>query len=244
MDWKDRVKQIKDKKERFRDKIDDREKKESPKELEKTKEYKNFQDAWKKLEDKKEEYKKKFSKKVKDYFKFMHDQLKEMYKDVGSPHELEDRDRENFYKQVRKEWKKKKADQKPLNTNMLGKFELTDHAINRMFERKVTPKRLMGILENGKQIKVEGPNYIITKGTLLIPLNTLKKKIYTVVRDEKYLNWTEEDFIRAQIARARARSRTASTGKVTVDKIKELDTLDDFLEFLGGEIPKEDPSEE
>jgi hypothetical protein len=50
----------------------------------------------------------KIAKKVQEYFKFMQDQLKEMYGGkTKSPMQLEDRERDNFFKQVKKLWKNK-----------------------------------------------------------------------------------------------------------------------------------------
>lgn len=216
MDWKDRVEQIK------KNKLEFKTRKKQLKDNLNT----NKDDT---------EFKEKVSKKVKDYFKFMHDQLKEMYEGAGSVHELSDREKDNFYKQVKEMWKHKKSNlEKPLSSSLLNKYILTDHFIERMFERKVTPKKVIEVLENGKQIKIFGTKYLVTKGTIMIPLDTGDKKLKTVMREDKYLNMSEKDFIIEQMAKLRQK-RVFGKKQLTVMDLRKMDSLDDLKRFLGDE---------
>jgi len=106
MDFNERIEKIREKKDRWKGRKGEREDIKSPEDRYGPKDKLKEED---KSLDKKDRFKNKYSKKVKEYFKFMQNQLKEMYEDVGSVHDLSDRDRKNFYRQVRKVWKKKKG---------------------------------------------------------------------------------------------------------------------------------------
>ena len=92
----------------------------------KVKFFKHMDKVWKSKKESSTEEDIKFAKKVQDYFSFMQNQLRENFpKDnYKSPMQIEDKgEKDNFFKQVKKLWKKKKGETKEAATVQEGFFK-------------------------------------------------------------------------------------------------------------------------
>jgi hypothetical protein len=179
-------------------------------------------------------------KKVKDYFSIMQDQLREMYDDPKkSPFNLEDRERENFFKQVRKIWQdrnKKKSSYDIVSKSMIDKFKIGTHLVRRMHERNVSPSKMVEAFDNGKQLKnINEPHIIVIRHENLgIPLDTRAKKIRTVVKrdifkdmsDQEFLTRFNKDYKNAEYKLKEAKS------DYTVSDLRKVKTIDQLMKLM------------
>lgn len=144
--------------------------------------------SWKKLKISRE----KLIKDVQDYLKFKHNQIYDMVDYKNHKYKLEDREDENFYKQVRN------ASFEFLKKPQLNNFVLSVHVIRRMDERDVSPSKFLDVINNGKQVvsKTFAYKIFIQKGATVIVADNSKQKFLTVIKDNNFVGLDERNLIR------------------------------------------------
>jgi len=185
--------------------------------------YKNELDKkfnWEKLKMSKE----KLVKKVQDYLKFKHNQILDMYDKEKS--DLEDRDEDNFFKQVRK------SSFEILPKARLNSYSLGVHVIKRMDERFVSPPKFIQIINEGKQLQGNIlPNKIfIKKGIFVVVADSRSQKFLTVIRNDEFNEISDINL--KKLLEINYHKYADDDKKINLKELEKFRTIDDLKNYL------------
>lgn len=165
--------------------------------------------------------KNKLAKKVQDYLKFKHDQLMDMIDFKNHNYKLEDRENNNFYKQVRN------ASEKILPLARIYNYSVYPHLIRRMEERNVAPKKIIDIIKDGKQLRSGQVHKLyIVKGKYVVVLNTIEEKISTVISLD-YPNLSDRELVHKLDAKKAKKEKT-----ILVKDLNNFENLEDLKKHM------------
>lgn len=122
--------------------------------------------------------------------------------------------------------KRKLAQDKILATAVLNQYVITDHALERMLERDVSPRAFIDTIDNGRQIIAEdGSKYLeINLGSVLLVLYMRDKLVLTVIKDDKFKDWTIEDFKKYR------KPNLIAVAQMTVKQMRSIKNLKELSE--------------
>lgn len=166
----------------------------------------------------------KIIKDVQDYLKFKHNQIFEMYN--ADPNYKEDREGENFYRQVRK------SSFEIIPKARLNQYFLGSHIIKRMDEREVSPIKLINIVEDGKQIQSDiSPNKIfIKKGIFVVVLDTRAQKFLTVMKENDFASMS--DIILKNMLEKNYKKYSEKEKIITFKELEKFKTVEELKNYL------------
>ncbi len=131
----------------------------------------------------------------------------------------------NLFAIVKRIIQKRKASENPISKGALNQYTISNHAIERMLQREISPKKFIETIDNGRQIqeKEGGVFFIVHFKTVAVVLNTREKEIVTVKKNDKYLNWNISDF-----QREKRKDLITSSRELTVKDLRLMNTIDDL----------------
>ena len=120
-----------------------------------------------------------------------------------------------------------------LSRGGINNFTLSKHVIKRMFDREVSPEKLIEVLDNGKQYRdANNPTHFkINLKKITVFLDNASKKIVTVEKEDKFLNWSDDDFQRKKFSFED--DVTTSAKEITVKELRSIKTLAELKNLSG-----------
>ena len=144
--------------------------------------------------------------------------------------ELEKKALENKVKLLLKT-KKSDEKQKYLSSSQLNLFEMTAHSLIKMIKEPVTPKKFIDTLDQGIQLfNKRTKDFYIVKDDIKLVISVPDSKIVTVIKNNKFRNWTDEQHLRDRVS---VKEETVATVKrLFVKNLRKMTNLEDLAKGI------------
>jgi len=176
----------------------------------------------------------KLIKDVQDYLKFRHDQLFDMVDYKNHKYKKEDREDNNFYKQVRN------ASFEIIKKPQLNNFVLGVHVIRRMEERSVSPSKFLDVINSGDQVRSEAiPHKVfIRKGATVVVADNRDYKFLTVMKSENYVGINDKILLKELEQGYHKYGDELKNKEISLKNLEKFKTLEELKNHLN--ITEED----